>query len=225
MIKLSPSSGLNLFNDCPKCFWLHHRQNLKRPSGPFPSLPGGMDNVIKKYFDKYRGKKDGLPPEIKGEVKGVLMPDLELMNKWRDWRTGPQYKDKETGAVLFGALDDCVIDGDEYVVLDYKTRGYPPGSLEDSQRYYGTQMDAYALMLWANGYKVARHAYLVYFFPRDVKKGGVVNFNIEVKKIEVSPKRVQRLFVEAVRCLEGPQPAHHTGCPFCNWQKMVAEFD
>ena len=48
--KLSPSA-LNLFLNCPKCFWLDRNKGKKRPRGIYPSLPGGMDAVIKNYFD------------------------------------------------------------------------------------------------------------------------------------------------------------------------------
>ena len=60
--RLSPSA-LNLFKECPRCFWLTHHKVWKRPSGIFPSLPSGMDRILKVHFDKFR---DGgrLPPEI-----------------------------------------------------------------------------------------------------------------------------------------------------------------
>ena len=45
--------------------------NSPRPRGIFPSLPSGMDRVIKTYFDHYRGS---LPPELVGEVEGKLIP-------------------------------------------------------------------------------------------------------------------------------------------------------
>ena len=81
-IRLSPST-LNLFLECQKCFWLDQVKGIHRPRGIFPSLPGGMDGLIKKYFDKYRalGK---LPPELEGKLDGVeLFADGILLNKWR----------------------------------------------------------------------------------------------------------------------------------------------
>jgi len=225
LIRLSPTSGLNLYKECPKCFWLHHNHNIRRPSGPFPSLPGGMDNVIKKYFDKYRGNKKGLPPELEGRVEGKLLSDIGLMEQWRDWRSGLRYIDTKLGAELSGALDDCLVDGELYIPLDYKTRGYPPGATEESQKYYGTQLDSYSLLLWANGYKIAPFAYLIYFYPEEVREDGIVKFNIEPKKLEVSPKRAKEIFEEAVKCLRGKEPKEHQNCAFCNWQKALSEFD
>ena len=64
---LSPSA-LGLFKNCPRCFWLEKVKNIKRPRGIFPSLPGGMDAVIKTYFDTFRAKKE-LPPELDGKIE------------------------------------------------------------------------------------------------------------------------------------------------------------
>ena len=53
--KLSPSS-LNLMKECPRCFWLDKHNVWKRPSGIFPSLPSGMDKILKVHFNKFRDK-------------------------------------------------------------------------------------------------------------------------------------------------------------------------
>jgi len=63
MYKLSPSS-LNILEDCSRCFWLYIVKKHSRPSGAFPSLPSGVDRILKHHFDKYREKGE-LPPELK----------------------------------------------------------------------------------------------------------------------------------------------------------------
>lgn len=213
MFRLSPTTGLNLFKDCPRCFWLHFNKNVHRPRGIFPSLPGGMDLVIKDYFDKYRSS---LPPEIDGKVVGQLIPDVELLNKWRNWRTGLEYHDKKRDAVLFGALDDCLVNDDHYIPLDYKTRGFPPKD-GDSEKYYQTQLDAYALLLNENGYKTKDFAYLVYYYPEEVKKDGIVKFNIKPVKVNIDLERAQKTFEDAVDLLKGPMPKRHSDCEHCCW--------
>ena len=65
-IKISPS-GISYLLECPRCLWLHMNEDRKRPRGAYPSLPDGMDNVFKKYFDEYRSRHE-LPPEIEGKV-------------------------------------------------------------------------------------------------------------------------------------------------------------
>lgn len=213
MIRISPTTGLNLFKECPRCFWLHFNEKVHRPRGIFPSLPSGMDLVIKKYFDNYRGE---LPPEIEGKVEGVLVKDLKLMEKWRNWRTGLEYHDKELDAVLFGALDDCLIDNDYYISLDYKTRGSAPKD-GDSEKYYQTQLDTYNFLLETNGYKTKDFAYLVYYYPEEVRKDGMVKFNIKPVKVNTDLNRAKKRFQDAVELLKGPIPKHHSDCEYCSW--------
>jgi len=214
-IRLSPST-LNLFLECQKCFWLEQVGGFHRPRGVFPSLPGGMDHLIKKYFDKYRlqGK---LPPEIDGKVDGVLMADLDLLNKWRSWRTGLIYKDIESGAILSGALDDLLANPEKgvYMPFDYKTRGYD--LKEDSSSFYQNQLNCYALMLEANGLKTAGFGYLCYYIPKDVKEDGQVRFEVTVKKMEVSPESAKKVFENALKLLKSSMPRTHSTCAYCSW--------
>jgi len=222
-VRLSPST-LNLFNDCKRCFWLHINQKVHRPRGIFPSLPGGMDNVIKDYYDKYR-KKDSLPPEIEGHVVGGLMPDLELMNKWRNWRTGLEYHDQKRKVTLFGALDDCLQDGKYYIPLDYKTRGSAPKD-GMSEQYYGNQLSCYNLLLKENGYKVRNYGYLVYYYPKSVRSNGMVQFTVKPIKIAADPESARKTFESALKLLKGKEPKKHSDCEYCSWNpELVEEFD
>ena len=156
---LSPSS-LNLYLECPRCFWLYKAKKIHRPRGPMSSLPSGLDLLIKKYFDRYRaiGK---LPPEIEGKVKGRLLENQEMLDNWRDWRKSLiRYEDKSLNAVLRGALDECFVLDGAYIPVDYKTRGFD--LKEDSAKYYRNQLNCYTLLLEANGYQHPSFAYLLF---------------------------------------------------------------
>lgn len=213
--RLSPST-LNLFKDCPRCFYLHINKKIKRPRGIFPSLPGGMDRIIKTYYDRYRAQKK-LPPEIATKVTGKLMPDKVLMDKWRNWRSGLTYRDKKRDAELFGALDDCLVDSDYYIPLDYKTRGSSP-TRESSEEYYGLQLSCYNLLLAENGYKVRDYAYLVYYYPKQVSKKGVVDFTVEVFKIGADAEYGREMFEKALKLLDGKEPEKGEDCEWCGWR-------
>lgn len=221
IIRLSPTSGLSLFLECARCFWLHYNKNVHRPRGIFPSLPSGMDLVIKDYFDQYRG---ALPPELVGKVKGVLLDDLPLLKRWRNWRTGMEYHDAKRDATLFGALDDCLFVEGRYAPLDYKTKGSAPRD-GDGERYYQTQLDVYTLLLQKNHYKVADVGYLIYFFPRTVHERGMVQFEVHPVKINTKPERAERIFFAAVDCLKGTLPKHHSSCEYCVWNRDRMEFE
>jgi len=212
-IQLSPSK-LGLFLECPLCFWLQEVKGIHRPSGPFSSLPSGMDFLIKKYFDKYRalGK---MPPEIEGKVQGQLFSDQRLLARWRHWRTGLRFEDKNLNAVLLGALDECFVDGRFYIPVDYKTRGFE--LKEDSLSYYQTQLDCYTLLLEKNGYEHPSFGYLIYYIPEKVGENGLAKFKVEPHKLETDPEHGYKIFCEALKLLRGPQPASHSECQFCSW--------
>ena len=211
--KLSPSA-LNLFLDCPRCFWLEKNKNIKRPRGIFPSLPGGMDLVIKAYFDKCR-QKNGLPPEVSGRLPGKLLADINLLNKWRSWRaTDLRYEDQGLNAVLSGALDDCLVDDGFYIPLDYKTRGFE--LKDDPRKYYQTQLDCYCLILEASGFKTKGLAYLLYYWPTDVLENGMVRFEVTPVKIETNLESAKNIFKNAILLLAGEVPKANPACEYCS---------
>src|SRR3989338_7523512 len=199
-IKLSPST-LNLFLECPRCFWLDKVKGIKRPRGIFPSLPGGMDRVIKAYFDTFRAK-DILPAELNGnDFKGVqLFHDQVRLEKWRNWRTGLEYHD-EDGSIFSGALDDLLVKDGQYIPFDYKTKGSVT-TQEDAVKYYLNQLDGYALLLHENQMPTAGYGYLLYYSPKSVSEKGAVTFELQAIKIATDYERARSTFKNAVALLK-----------------------
>ncbi|MEK7611907.1 MAG: PD-(D/E)XK nuclease family protein [Patescibacteria group bacterium] len=218
-LRLSPSS-LNVFLDCPRCFWLEYRAERPRPRGPFPSLPSGMDIVIKKYFDRYRavGK---LPPEIDGQVKGKLFADSEILNRWRGWKGGLSFYEKSLDAVMVGALDDCIVNEDGYIPVDYKTRGFE--LKEGGEGFYKNQLNCYSLLLEENNLPQPGYAYLIYFIPKELQPGGQVNFTVEVKEVKTSADDARKAFRDAVKTIERDIPDIGSACQFCAWQNRALQ--
>lgn len=216
IIFLSPSK-LNLFQDCPRCFWIQEIKKIKRPEGPTSTLPRGMDYLIKDYFDKFRALSR-LPPEIEKNIKGLPMSNQKLLNLWRNWRSGLRYYDKEINAELGGALDECFTLGEHYIPVDYKTRGFALKS--DSLSYYQTQLDCYAMLLEKNGFKHLSFGYLIYYIPKKIEDNGMVKFSVELKKIDTDSKRAYQIFKNAVELLRGKEPKLNNQCEFCNWKKL-----
>lgn len=213
-VTLSPSA-LSLFKDCPRCFWLEKVKNIKRPRGIFPSLPGGMDRVIKTYFDTFR-VHGTLPPELHIDAfQGIrLFGDQVQLEAWRAWRTGLRYH--EDGSVLSGMLDDLLVKDGAYVPFDYKTKGSPTNE-EDATKYYQTQLDCYALMLEGNGLKTAGYGFLLYYSPKEVRENGQVHFEIQPIRIETDVERAKGLFRRALALLTGAAPQASEKCEYCHW--------
>lgn len=213
--KLSPSS-LNLFKECPRCFWLQLKKGIKRPDTIFPSLPSGMDKVIKTHFDNFM-EKGILPPELckNSECKDLkLFDDKKLLEEWRNNRKGIQFKDKE-GNILKGAIDNILKKGDKLIVLDYKTRGFP--LKEDTAEHYQTQLDIYTFLLRKNSYETESYSYLLFYHPKEVNKEGNVIFNTDLIKMNVDIKNAEDIWKEALELLEKEMPEPDKDCEFCNW--------
>lgn len=203
-IKLSPST-LNLFAECPRCFWLALKAGLPRPAGPFPSLPVGMDSIIKKYFDTYRGKNE-LPPILKNKIRGRLAVGMPKTLYFND----------EPGYVLYGRPDEYLELPDKLVAaLDHKTRASEPKEL---LQVYQNQLDIYDLLLEENGYPSAGKAYLVYYYPGVGELHEGVPFGTTIKEIKTNKTAARELFHKAIELLEqaGP-PRSQAECEFCDW--------
>jgi CRISPR/Cas system-associated exonuclease Cas4 (RecB family) len=213
--KLSPRR-VNLFMECERCFWLRVNQGVKRPTGPFPSLPGGMDDMIKTYFDKFRSRGEQ-PPELdEAEVDAIPLQDTDFLAKARKWQTEPKYHDEANDVLLRGGVDDLLRREDgSIIVLDYKTRGYPPK--DEVPDYYARQVNLYNLILRENGYDTADHGLLLYYYPDQIQDTGEVLFENEVKQVPVDIEAARKFLRDAAETLNGSIPDHNPDCDFCDW--------
>ena len=209
--KLSPSS-LSLMEECRRCFWLDKHGIWKRPQGIFPTLPSGMDRILKIHFDKFRDKGQ-LPPELcnNGECSDMkLFNDEEKLKIWRNNFKGISWMDKE-GNILHGAVDNLLVRGKKIIVLDYKTRGY--ALKEDTHEHYQHQLDIYNFLLRKNGYETEDFAFLLFYIPKEVISTGEVIFDTTLKKMKINVKNAEKLFKKAIELLNSDCP--EKSCEWC----------
>lgn len=217
MNNLSPSS-LGLLKDCPRCFWLAIKKGIKRPSGPFPSLPSGMDKVLKAHFDAFRDRGK-LPPELKREgVDAELFNNTELLKVWRNNFKGIRWTDAK-GNVIHGAIDNLLQKGKKLIVLDYKTRGFP--LKEDTAESYQDQLDIYNFLFRKNGYQTEDYSYLLFYHPKEIDSEGQLILHTDLVKLEVSIKNAETIIKTALEVLESDMPESSEECRFCAWAKEV----
>jgi len=219
--KLSPSS-LNLLLDCPRCFWLQIVKNIRRPDSIFPSLPSGMDKILKDHFDRFMEKNE-LPPELKHHdcIKGcTLFHDREKLKIWRNNLKGLRYKNESSGVILHGAIDNILIKGNKLIVLDYKTRGFPVK--EDSHEHYKLQLDLYNFLLIKNGYETESYSYLLFYYPNKVLETGEVIFDTKLIEVPANPSNGEHIFRKATDLImQQDPPPPDPECKFCSWAKVI----
>lgn len=215
-IKLSPSS-LNLFLECPFCFWLEKRQGIRRPP-PYPyALNAAVDILLKQEFDAYREKGKVHPLILSYDIKAKLFSNQELLNEWRNNFKGIRYYDSDLKATFFGAVDDVLEFPDgKLAPLDYKSTGAREITIYDR---FQLQMDAYDYLLEKNGYPTAKKGYLAFYIVnKEDGFNGRLPFKKELREIETDPSRIPALFKKAVELLRSDDPPlHNQDCKFGKW--------
>ena len=162
--KLSRSK-IDLFVECPRCFYIDRRLGVGRPPGfPF-ALNSAVDALLKKEFDIHRAAKTAHPLIQKYGVDAVPASHADL-DTWRHNFTGIQHLHKPTNLLIFGAIDDLWFNSaGEYIVVDYKSTSKDEEITaldKEWQNGYKRQMEVYQWLLRQNGYKVSNTGYFVY---------------------------------------------------------------
>lgn len=208
---------LELSLKCPRCFWLLKRHGIKPPEGYPLALNNAMDRLLKQEFDRYRAEGKTHPLLEANGLRARLFPDALKLKVWRNNREGLRWKDGQSGAVLFGAVDDVLEFPDgKLAVLDYKSSGAAEATVYDS---YAFQLDVYTFLLQRLGFETAPHGYIAFFMAvRDDGFNGRLPFTGVLKEVKVRPERVEGVFREAL-VLAGRDQAPGPGeeCDNCRW--------
>ena len=111
MIKISRSK-IDLFLECPRCFYLDVVKKVKRPPGfPF-NLNNAVDMLLKKEFDRHREAGTKHPIQIEFGIDAIPA-NHPMMDKWRQsMQHGVIYQDLEKDLHLYGGIDDLWINCD-----------------------------------------------------------------------------------------------------------------
>lgn len=168
-------SKIDLWLECPRCFYLDRRLHVQRPALPGFSLNNAVDQLLKREFDSHRAKQRAHEVMKKYGVEAVPFEHAEL-EAWRDsLRRGVTYTDPQTNLTITGGLDDVWVrrqggesrkasPRDELIVVDYKaTSTRREISLEDKYKQgYKRQMEVYQWLLRRNGFTVAPVGYFLF---------------------------------------------------------------
>jgi hypothetical protein len=215
-IQLSPNS-LNLFLECPHCFWLDKKSGIKRPP-PYPyALNSAVDSLLKEEFDTYRAKNLPHPLLEDNNIKAHLFGNQKLLNQWRNNLAGIRYFDQNLQATLFGAVDDVLeFDDGKIAPLDYKSTGSPASNVYDR---FQLQLDTYTFLMEKNGFQTPRKGYLAFYIV-DKSRGFIdrLPFRKEIIEIDTNPSDIYEIFKDAVDCLRKQIPPQHSSdCQFAKW--------
>lgn len=157
-------SKIDLYLNCPRCFYLDRRLGISRPSMPSFTLNNAVDTLLKKEFDLLR--QNGESHELMKKYKIDAVPfQHNDINIWRENFKGKSYHERETNFIVTGAVDDIWQNPKgELSIVDYKATSTDRViSLQDEHKEgYMRQMEIYQWIFRNSGYKVSRTGYFVF---------------------------------------------------------------
>ena len=221
-------SKVELFLDCPRCFYLDRRLGIGRPPGfPF-NLNSAVDALLKKEFDGYRAKGEPHPLMAQAGLDAVphQHPELET---WRSNFKGVRTLHERTNLELFGAIDDLWRDraSGKLIVADYKatSKAGEVGIDAGWQISYKRQMEFYQWLLRRRGHDVARRGWFVYCNGRRDSPAfdARLEFTIHLLPYDGDDGWVEGALAGIRDTLLAPAPpAARDGCGYCDYVERAS---
>ena len=224
-------SKIDLFINCPRCFYLDRRLGVPQPSGyPF-TLNSAVDKLLKKEFDIHRAAKSAHPLMKAYGVDAIPLADKHI-NEWRDsLRGGISYLHEKTNLLITGGIDDIWVNpAGELYVVDYKATSKEEEVTIDAdwQKGYKRQMEIYQWLFRKNGYRVSPTSYFVYANGDTDKKAfdGKLEFKVKIISYRGNDAWVEKTILDIFKCLNDnrlPPPGQE--CDFCRYRNAAAEVE
>lgn len=220
-------SKIELFQQCPRCFYMECKMGLARPSTPPYTLNNAVDSLLKSEFDILRktGEKHELVKKYGIDAIPFEHPDLA---QWRGEVTayvGAVVHDEKSNLNINGLVDDVWVNPEgELIMVDYKaTSTTKEISLDDEYKQaYKRQIEVYQWIFRKLGFKVSNTGYFVFAnaMKNLPKFDGKLEFSMSIIPHVGDDKWVDLALLEIKSCLDSdsiPNPSFE--CDYCNYKK------
>ena len=224
-------SAIELYVECPKCFYIDRKLGVGRPPGfPF-NINSAVDALLKKEFDEYRAQKKPHPLMVSNQVKAIPFAHPEL-DKWRENFVGIQYHHAATNFIITGAVDDIWVNSKgELIVVDYKATSKNDEIESLDEEWHGgykRQMEIYQWLLRQIGFKVSNTGYWVYANgDRSAARfDATMRFRMTVIPYKGSDDWIEDRILEIKKCLDKKAPPKaQDDCAYCAYRAAVGEVE
>lgn len=222
-------SKIELYMQCPKCFYLDRRLGVGRPPSYPYTLNSAVDALLKKEFDLLR--ENGKPhPLVKKYGVDAVPVKHRMLDEWRNNFKGVQVLDKETNLLVHGAIDDLWQNTKgEYIVVDYKSTSKNEEIIaldKDWQDAYKRQMEIYQWLVRRNELTVSNTGYFIYCNGKtNVEKfDGKLEFDLTLIAYEGNDDWIGKIIKEIHKCLNSDKmPPASEDCDFCKYREAAGD--
>ena len=223
-------SKLDLFLECPQCFYLDRKLGVPRPKGfPF-NLNSAVDTLLKSEFDTHRANGT-IHPLVKAFGLSFVPFKHKFIDTWRDsLHRGITYEVPGTNIVLTGGVDDVWVNPKtgELVIVDYKATSKKDAVNLDAdwQIGYKRQMEIYQWLFRKNGFKVSRTGYFVYCNGKADRAAfdGKLEFDITLIPYKGNSHWVENAVKSAHKLLKQSKiPKPRKECEYCRYSDEKAK--
>src|SRR3989344_171132 len=222
-------SKIDLFLNCPLCFYLDCRLGVARPPGyPF-TLNSAVDALLKKEFDIHRAKKRPHPLMHAYGLKDVVPFQHEDLDMWRSNFKGIRFVHKPSNLLVTGAIDDIWVTSEgEVIIVDYKSTSKEEKVTLDKewQIGYKRQMEVYQWLFRMNGFNVSKTGYFVYCNGKTDRQAfdAKLEFDIDLIPYTGDDAWVEKSLADIKTCLVGAKlPAPAPECDYCSYRKAARD--
>jgi hypothetical protein len=183
---------------CQRCFWIERHYKLPYQMG-FPGIFSSIDAYTKHIVERYFEREGSFPSWLEdlGEIKKII------------YVKPSEFKAVGINITLSG-IPDLIFQrpNGTFAIVDYKTAKYT-GNQDELMPIYQIQLNGYAHIAEAIGFKPVRDLYLVYFEPpykerfEEISKkyttseGFEMPFKPNIHKIGKDMSKVEKLISKA----------------------------
>ncbi len=233
-------SRIENFIQCPACFYMQQVEGIEFPSFPGFNINEATDILLKKDFDKYRGKKTTHPFLIERGYDYLIPFSHEHFELWTQSlhfgaKNRLNYDHKQTNLRVGGGLDDVWLNlnTNKIHVVDYKSTSQKkdkgPITLEDKWKSsYKRQMDLYTWILSKKRLNVDSLGFFLYcdgdrfsdynFLNKDK---AIMEFKISLIPYETDFSWIENVLHEIYKTLrKSIRPLHSE---FCEYSKFLKQ--
>ncbi len=224
-------SRIDLFMNCPRCFYIDRRLGVDRPPGfPF-SLNSAVDTLLKKEFDMHRAQGSAHPLMAHYGLDAIPFAHPR-MDEWRDsLRRGIQYHHQLTNLVITGGVDDLWVKSNgELIIVDYKATSKSSEVNLDAewQIGYKRQMEVYQWLFRKNNFKVSDTGYFVYCNGNADAEAFDAKLEFDIKLIPYTGKTdwIEPAIADIHKCLTASIiPSPNRDCDYCSYRRAATEVE